>query len=514
MELSEASKRFKASLPASWQSIAEVSMKHKDYLLSAVHNLIEIYGDYADPKKTWESYLESEEYKSSCRKITKLSKLPEIDFSDILRMIEEEDAYHRRADRVIELKQKLESATKDEKEHLVLELGEILGVVPDCENGLFTWLVNFKSMTDEEKARYTEMVHSKENNLEMAVMLLADFFVDGKIEEFYPSGAVMTQPYRRYFYRGEYAFFGSSRSGLFRGVKDIDVMFTKLTWLMRMDDCGASFDKLDVVNHWGCSDIAHLALAQHYGLKTIMIDITSDLRTALFFACCKMNDKGAWVPLCNEDFRHRSSRKAALGLGSAGNSKYGILYRASREITDIRLVAEDREEETIIPVGYQPLMRCAAQSAYMLLATDPHYDMYQDTRFEKVRFRLTEDICNWIYEEMDHGKKIYPYEDIPDISAELTAENKSLVFSELTYNRMRDEILKLDMTDQEKTDLLQYLSDRGVKSSPDHVVFSDERIREINERYTPEYAERLINKPTRMRPMLHIRTGDPDNTAC
>ena len=45
MELSEASKYFKRSLPVPLQSISNVSMKHKDYFSIIINNLIEIYGD-------------------------------------------------------------------------------------------------------------------------------------------------------------------------------------------------------------------------------------------------------------------------------------------------------------------------------------------------------------------------------------------------------------------------------------------------------------------------------------
>lgn len=275
---------------------------------------------------------------------------------------------------------------------------------------------------------------------------------------------------------------------------------------MRVDECCSSFDRFDAVSHWGCSDVNYVALAQHYGLRTMMVDITSDLRTALFFACCKMDRDGKWIPLTNQDFCHRASRKTELGLGPLGDSKYGILFRAPRELIDIRLLVEAEEEKTILPVGYQPFMRCAAQSAYMFLATDPHYDMYQDTRFEKYRFRLTEEICRWIYDEMQQGKMIYPYEDIPDIYREISEVNRTVVFSEPVYNKMCDGINKTDMAEEEKRLFLHYLSDQGVTSSPGKAVFSEERIKEINKKYTPEYAEKLIKTTTWMRPMMHLNS--------
>ena len=53
---------------------------------------------------------------------------------------------------------------------------------------------------------------------------------------------------------------------------------------MRYDECGKFLDLLDAVREWSgkVSDVAYMAVMQHYGLPTHMIDITSDIRTALF----------------------------------------------------------------------------------------------------------------------------------------------------------------------------------------------------------------------------------------
>lgn len=507
MELSEASKNFKRLLPTPLQSIANVSMKHKDYFSIIINNLIEIYGDYANPKNNLELYLKSEEYHNACRRIKKLSKVPELSFEDIKRMVAEEDAYNVKAEQLLSHRKLIESMEDGkEKAQIIMEMGRILGIVPDSKDGLFTWLVNFRIMTEKEKEKYKEILRSKLTILELVIRSLSDFFIDGMIEEYYPIGSVMTQPYSKHFYRGEYAFFGSSKPGIYRNDEKEEIPFAMIIGTTRIDECCMSFDSFDAVNHWGCPDVNYVALAQHYGLRTMMIDITSDLRTALFFACCKMDKNGNWTPMKNEDFSHRNSRKNQLGLGALGNSKYGVLYSATREIIDIRFIAEDDESKTIIPVGYQPFMRCAAQSAYMLLAPDPDYDLYQDTRFEKYKFRLTEEICSWIFEEMQQGKKVYPYDDIPDIYSEVAAENKSLVFSEAVYAKMQNGIDKQKLSDDEKRFFYQYLADKGVCSSPDKVVFTEERIREINEKYTPEYAEKLINKPSLSRPMLQIHS--------
>lgn len=59
-------------------------------------------------------------------------------------------------------------------------------------------------------------------------------------------------------------------------------------------------------------------------------------------------------------------------------------------------------EKHVIPVGYQPFNRCRSQHAYMVLGIQ---DLYLDAQFDKAKFLLDEDFCEWIYEEMGKGEK-------------------------------------------------------------------------------------------------------------
>ena len=64
-----------------------------------------------------------------------------------------------------------------------------------------------------------------------------------------------------------------------------------------------------------------------------------------------------------------------------------------------------------------------------MLLTAPGDDLFLDKRFDKFKIRLSEDICSWIYEEMDRGGAVYPNDDIPDISAEIEGINSITGFS-------------------------------------------------------------------------------------
>lgn len=73
-------------------------------------------------------------------------------------------------------------------------------------------------------------------------------------------------------------------------------------------------------------------------------------------------------------------------------------------------------------------MRHSQQYGHMLL-TCSDYDLYKDCRFDKCKFCLSKDICNWIYEEMGRVDAIYPVDNIPDISEEIVSINHQSEFS-------------------------------------------------------------------------------------
>ena len=75
-----------------------------------------------------------------------------------------------------------------------------------------------------------------------------------------------------------------------------------------------------------------------------MMDVTSDLLTALFFACCKLENDGKWHPLTKDDFEKEDSRVNVKKLG--GDSRYAVIYRSPSEITDMKWAEENVKGDT------------------------------------------------------------------------------------------------------------------------------------------------------------------------
>ena len=262
-------------------------------------------------------------------------------------------------------------------------------------------------------------------------------------------------------------------------------------------------DNFEAVIRWGGSDVNYIALAQHYGLRTPMMDVTSDLMTALFFACCKFGNDGKWHPLTKSEIENKDSRTDVKRLG--GDSRYGILYRTPTEITDMQwaVSGEDAGIEIITPVGYQPFMRCSSQHGYMILVKNMDYDMFHDKMFEKFRFELTEEVCRWVFNEMDQGNKVYPNEDVPDISGYMSKINNTTRFSQSVFELM---LKDFNFSEEEGKLLQAELEKYGI-----HIVMGDishityNQLRKINKKYTIDRAIELVGVTPIARPMLVVR---------
>ena len=82
-------------------------------------------------------------------------------------------------------------------------------------------------------------------------------------------------------------------------------------------------------------------IAQHYGIPTQFLDLTDDIKVALFFACCKYDkSRHQYLPISEND------------LSDFG--KYAVLYCGHENY------------KTTEMIGYQPFTRCFRQRGYYI----------------------------------------------------------------------------------------------------------------------------------------------------
>lgn len=403
----------------------------------------------------------------------------------------------------------------------LIEAAEILGVLPtvDIKPAINDYYVAFPQSIEERAEIRYKVLHENFGELDVVVRLIVGLYEDGQRVTFPFVRTVITQPRGKIFWRGENAFYGSSKPSINRTISSVLLSESKnvidAVVKMRQDECGFFLDNFDAVRKWNVCDVNYLALMQHYGMPTCMMDVTSDLKTALFFACTKWVDDGIfgrWEPLTKSDIEKKDSRKHIADTG--GDSRYGVIYKARAEIEDLMwLAVKPRKgkkcsqeyldaEKHVIPVGYQPFARTKAQHAYMMMGID---DLYQDSQFDKAIFRLDENFCRWIYEEMDRGDKIYPHADVPNISKYIQKIAKTRVFNRALFE---DYCNHSEMTGKERKRLEEDLLQNGYIISDKSVEFaSEEEIKKINQEYSVEKALELAEVEIKSMPLI-VMTGD------
>lgn len=475
-------RRIYSHLPLELQDVSRITLDHRRSIEIVYDNLKHVYGDSIDPNTALMRY-----YKNpySCKTVKQLDDIPLLTTSEVIAMVEEEN----------ELTNSIAGLNMFSNNiNGTMAKAELLGLKPtESSKCLNDWLLGLQS---ETAATIEERIIRNKTVFEMATNSLCKQYEDGVLESFPVIGTTMTQPRRKFFYRGENAYYGSSKPSIFRGLHSQNDRELYLRHL-RMDECGCFLDEFQAVRDWKYSDVNHLAIMQHYGMRTYMMDITSDIRVALFFACCEW-ENGKWVPLSQSKTANKAARKDIAKLG--GDSRYGILYRCPQDVMDLKwLCDENRFKEMIIPVGYQPFMRCKTQSAYMMLTTQFDFDLMQCRDFEKIRFELNPELCEWIFEKMHQGSDIYPAEDIPDIYRYINSISTTNRFSQAVVDGFVE-----SLDEKGKAKFNNWMKQNGLSTVSKLEIISPNKKRKIDKQYPAERAEELTGIEPCANPIIEM----------
>lgn len=454
-------------------NLSGVDNRYYSFLNLVRKHIVTVYGDKAEWKDVLAKY-EAAHATEGASYVENVDDIPEITESGLISLRKEEEEYKKTLDEI----EKIWNAYPEkgtmvpsENNPMLYEKGlKLLGFVPDRPScSVFRYLVSESWVEDHIGDNQDKM-----RRLQIAANMCMKLCLEGFSLDYKGIGTVITQRRSRNYYRGENAFYGSSRPSLYRGGNNRVCAFDKAIEGIRLYECWNFFDQFDAVKRWDVSAVNYLALSQHYGYPTQMMDITSDFDTALFFACCKY-EEGNWKPLTEDDFARKESRCSVAGIG--GDSRYAVLYIADREIMDIRFALSDGDLHSgVVPIGYQPFMRCSKQHGYMLFAQDEDYDIYKDRRFRKYKIRLNEKLCSDIYEKMDRGRAVYPSFDIPDIGQYLDMIKKTTTFTESVVTN----VIKTVPIDQVRREFKKH----GYTIRRKNLYISDKRRRWMNKNYT------------------------------
>lgn len=321
----------------------------------------------------------------------------------------------------------------------------------------------------------------------------------------YPHGTIVQQSMRRNYYRGEREIYPESIPSLLRSLKKYnnkkDRELYRFVADMRIKEFEILLNRFEHVKKWKDSDVLYEILAQHYGLETCWLDITSDFNVALFFANCRYdNNIKSWLPLTNKETNTGKEEK-----------KYGIIYHIPSSIMTLRWnqsldyfsnVLEDNKEHysilkhpiyrgllqnLVYPVGFQPFMRCHMQNAYGIYMRNDKQPLNKDTDFEVLIFEHDENFAHWIYEKMDKGKLIYPHEGLKEAQFIIDDIANTTQFSEVAYYYalQRNHYYRLEDDMQCRKDLSKFILNNQPVEIKDRSSWrlSSGRCKKINKKY-------------------------------
>lgn len=361
----------------------------------------------------------------------------------------------------------------------------MLGVVPiACPDSepLYSNLLNFDQIPENKICALQKSVWGKPNIVGSMVDFLYHGFKEGMIIRITDKGRnVWHQGNRMNYYRGESAYYGRSPASLFRTSDKRNLSREEiLIGLVNIADFSLLLRRIPYVSNWPFGNVFYPGIAQHYGMATSLLDITTDFKVALFFACTKWDkDKKKWIPLSNKDFAWNGNRKEIKEAG--GDPRWGVIFRAPADINNFCSSNSARSILTpVYPMGYQPFLRCEKQSAYYISASQ-NYDLYLDRTFEKVRFELSEELCNWIFDEMHQGLDVYPKDISGDCSELIDFIKEKKVYSETAL----DLFLKEWGKKEDKTELIKSFEEMEYRMNNEF----DSEINDVIDRLEKEFVE-------------------------
>lgn len=406
----------------------------------------------------------------------------EITFDEIKKIIDKETEFKKKA--------KLFVQNYDAKKIKVEDAAVLLGVAPSNDTNttqsFYPFLMDFDCECINKDNSF-QLLKEKEKILVMLVGHLVDDMRDGFIAKNQLGKSIWLQGYARKLYRGENAYYPETRASLFRKGN----WFNSFISLLKQKTFIDVLKQLEYIKQWNnYCDVDYKAIAQHYLFDTSYLDVSSDLSVSLFFACCSYDyDKKEWRPLNNSDFEKVDSRNDVFAHG--GDSRFGILYCCHSSIIKI-LSTIDPYFPLIDPVGYFPFLRSEYQSAYTI-QTYPDFDLKKFPIFQKLKFRLTEEICNWIFEKMDKGKKIFPNEFSKEFMDFVDKVRATKQFSTRIFENTYDECYKNENSIS-KESLRECLSKNGYQIIDGYEILSEKELKFMDsvlcERYIPKYIEK------------------------
>lgn len=275
---------------------------------------------------------------------------------------------------------------------------------------------------------------------------------------------------RYMYYRGERKIHPHCYASLYRGLSEAEKFVERLKYcelsiliedypLTKIFRNDLRFPYMDSKVHIPLS-IDALALAQHYGICTNLIDVTVDKWVAAFFACTYRDKKGVFHMVTDE-------------------SQYGMfnIYFGS----GLSFPFDDPELSTI---GLQPFSRPGEQAGYVVKMQEDE-DFYDKCAI-RIKFKHDARVSELVFNYTNRANKLFP-QSVLEEKADAIKTSDSFSTEAYTlcknsyYSNVSEDTLKSYLTDQGKT----IVSQRPV-------CFTESEIKNFYQKW-PDMANRMAS---------------------
>jgi len=213
-----------------------------------------------------------------------------------------------------------------------------------------------------------------------------------------------TSPSGMKFYRGENIYHEVCKPSLFRDLSTNNILIERL----RTCEFVLLLESHPIVKDFLNSgyDIEPIGLAQHYGLKTNILDLTNNKWVAAFFACATTNSNGEYEL-----------------LDSAFENKMGILYSLD--------VEPGVFYKDILVIGAQPFERPTKQNAYAISLSEE--DNFNDRKgLRVIPFKHDKDAESILFDIFYRSNKLFPEDILVDVVSNIN-EMKEISSSAVSF---------------------------------------------------------------------------------
>lgn len=203
--------------------------------------------------------------------------------------------------------------------------------------------------------------------------------------------------YNKFLFRGQSQYFNPCVPNLFRDEKKVAehqyvddiIQIDELEVLLRQHPLVKLFEQgFYLLHDFFRFRVDYAGLSQHYYNRTPLLDLTSDMEVAKFFAVTWFNMKND----CYEKY--------------TGN-ELGVLYYY--DLASDAFTGRPGRDYMIETIGKQPFMRSGNQSGFLIRLDDKmNFNELPEVRY--VFFRHDQDVTNRIFAESENGNKYMPQE--------------------------------------------------------------------------------------------------------